>query len=83
LQTGDPKAEVGLELKVISACVLGGVALTGGRGTIMAIIWGMLIMGAVQRAMDLNQVGIYWQFLISGGILLTAVIVDRLKSKLA
>jgi L-arabinose transport system permease protein len=83
LQTGDPKAEVGLELKVISACVLGGVALTGGRGTIMAIIWGMLIMGAVQRAMDLKQVGIYWQFLISGGILLTAVIVDRFKSKLA
>lgn len=83
LQTGDPKAELGLELKVISACVLGGVALTGGRGTILAIIWGMLIMGAVQRAMDLKQVGIYWQYLISGGILLAAVIVDRFKSKLA
>ena len=82
LQTGDPKAEVGLELKVISACVLGGVALTGGRGSIFAVIWGMLIMGTVQRAMDLQQIGIYWQFLITGSILLAAVIIDRFKSKL-
>jgi L-arabinose transport system permease protein len=83
IQIGDPKAEVGLELKVISACVLGGVALTGGRGTIMSIIWGMLIMGAVQRAMELQGFDSFWQLLISGGILLAAVIIDRLKSKLA
>src|SRR6478609_1376110 len=83
LQVGDPKAGVGLELQVISACVLGGVALTGGRGTILSIIWGMLILGAVQRAMDLQQVGIYWQYLISGGILMAAVILDRFKNKLA
>ncbi len=82
LQIGDPKAEIGLELKVIAACVLGGVALTGGRGTILAIIWGMLIMGVVERAMQFKQVEIYWQYVISGSILLAAVIVDRFKSKL-
>ena len=80
LQTAAPQAEIGLELKVMSACVLGGVALTGGRGTILAIIWGMLIMGTVQRAMDLKQVGIYWQYVVSGSILLVAVIVDRFKT---
>lgn len=83
LQSGDPSAQVGLELKVISACVLGGVALTGGRGTILAIIWGMLIMGAVERSMQFKEVPIYWQYVISGGILLAAVIADRFKSKLA
>jgi L-arabinose transport system permease protein len=74
---------MGLELKVISACVLGGVALTGGRGTILAIVWGMLIMGTVAAAMQFKEVKFYWQYIISGGILLTAVIVDRFKSKLA
>lgn len=83
VQLGDPKAEMGLELKVISACVLGGVALTGGRGTILSIVWGMLIMGTVAAAMQFKQVPFYWQYIISGGILLAAVIVDRFKSKLA
>lgn len=80
LGTAAPQAGTGLELKVMSACVLGGVALTGGRGTILAVIWGMLIMGAAQKAMDLYQVPIFFQYLVSGGILLAAVIVDRFKT---
>ncbi|MFI5387670.1 MAG: L-arabinose ABC transporter permease AraH, partial [Fimbriimonadales bacterium] len=48
-QLGDPKQMVGLELKVISACVLGGVALTGGIGSIYHVIVGVLIMGTVQN----------------------------------
>ena len=80
-QLGDPKQMVGLELKVISACVLGGVALTGGIGSIYHVIVGVLIMGTVQNIMDLKDVSTFYQYLISGSILLAAVLLDRLKRR--
>lgn len=78
---GDPKEGQGLELRVISACVLGGVSLTGGVGTILAVIVGALIMGTVQNAMDLKNVPTFYQYVASGGILLAAVLLDRLKQR--
>jgi L-arabinose transport system permease protein len=78
---GNPNASIGLELRVISACVLGGVSLTGGVGTILAVIVGTLIMGTVQNAMDLHGVDTNKQYLVSGGILLAAVLFDKLKQK--
>lgn len=80
-QLGDPKTMVGLELRVISACVLGGVSLTGGIGAIGHVIVGVLIMGTVQNIMDLKSVPTFYQYLISGTILLAAVLLDRLKSR--
>lgn len=78
-QLGDPKGMVGLELRVISACVLGGVSLTGGIGSIHHVIVGVLIMGTVQNVMDLKSVPTFYQYLVSGAILLAAVLLDRLK----
>jgi len=78
---GDPKEGQGLELRVISACVLGGVSLTGGIGTILAVIVGALIMGTVQNAMDLKNVPTFYQYVASGLILLAAVLLDRLKRR--
>ncbi len=80
-QLGDPKSMVGLELRVISACVLGGVSLTGGIGAIYHVIVGMLIMGIVQNVMDLKSVPTFYQYLISGSILLAAVLVDQWKQR--
>jgi len=80
-QLGDPKMMQGLELRVISACVLGGVSLTGGVGSIGHVIVGVLIMGTVQNVMDLNSVQTFYQYLISGAILLAAVLLDRLKQR--
>ncbi|HWA82431.1 MAG TPA: L-arabinose ABC transporter permease AraH [Fimbriimonadaceae bacterium] len=80
-QLGDPKGMVGLELRVISACVLGGVSLTGGIGSIYHVIVGVLIMGTVQNVMDLKSVPTFYQYLISGAILLAAVLLDRLKRR--
>ncbi len=80
-QLGDPKGMVGLELRVISACVLGGVSLTGGIGSIHHVIVGVLIMGTVQNIMDLQSVPTFYQYLISGAILLAAVLLDRLKRR--
>ena len=78
-QMGDPKSMSGLELRVISACVLGGVSLTGGVGAIYHVVAGMLVMGIVQNVMDLKSVPTFYQYLISGAILLAAVLVDRFK----
>lgn len=80
-QIGDPKTMQGLELRVISACVLGGVSLTGGIGSIAHVIVGVMIMGTVQNVMDLKGVSTFYQYLISGAILLAAVLLDRLKQR--
>ncbi|VWC76604.1 arabinose ABC transporter permease [Burkholderia aenigmatica] len=77
MSLGDPKTSVGLELGVISACVLGGVSLTGGVATISGMLVGVLIMGSVQDAMSLLNVPTFYQYLIRGGILLLAVLFDQ------
>ncbi|MFX1767212.1 L-arabinose ABC transporter permease AraH [Paraburkholderia sp. A1RI-2L] len=79
MSLGDPKTSVGLELGVISACVLGGVSLTGGVATISGVLVGVLIMGAVQDAMSLMNVPTFYQYLIRGGILLLAVLFDQFR----
>ncbi|RYG86870.1 L-arabinose ABC transporter permease AraH [bacterium] len=80
-QLGDPKTFQGLELRVISACVLGGVSLTGGVGSVGHVVVGVLIMGTVQNVMDLKSVPTFYQYLVSGAILLAAVLLDRLKTR--
>ena len=76
---GDPNTSMGLELAVISACVLGGVALSGGVATITGVVVGVLIMGCVQNAMGLLNVPTFYQYLVRGAILLLAVMFDRWK----
>ena len=78
--SGQPTTAEGLELQVISACVLGGVSLTGGIGTIGGTLMGVLIMGIVQNAMNLRNIETFWQMVVSGGILLAAVMLDRLRT---
>lgn len=79
--SGQPSAGEGLELQVISGCVLGGVSLTGGVGTISGTIAGVLIMGMVKNAMDLKNVPTFWQLVATGAILLAAVLLDRFKNR--
>lgn len=80
LSLGDPKTSTGLELAVISACVLGGVSLSGGVATIGGVVIGVLIMGCVQNALGLLNVPTFYQYLVRGGILLLAVSFDRWKN---
>jgi len=77
--SGQPNASQGLELQAISGCVLGGVSLTGGIARIGGVAVGVLIMGAVQNAMSLKNIDAFWQLVVSGGILLAAVLIDRIK----
>ncbi len=79
MTSGQPKSSDGLELQVISACVLGGVSLTGGIGRMSFVIAGVFIMGVVQNAMNLKNVDPFYQYVVSGTILLLAVLFDRVK----
>lgn len=66
---------------VISACVLGGVSLSGGVASISGVLVGVLIMGSVQNAMSLLNVPTFYQYLIRGAILLLAVLFDQLRQR--
>lgn len=79
MTSGQPKTSEGFELEVISACVLGGVSLAGGVGTMGFVIAGVLIMGIVQNVMNLLNVDYFYQYVARGLILLGAVAFDRLK----
>lgn len=79
MTSGQPMTSQGFELQVISACVLGGVSLTGGIGNIGFVIAGVLIMGIVQNVMDLKNVDSFYQYVARGIILMGAVGFDRLK----
>jgi L-arabinose transport system permease protein len=79
MTSGQPMSSQGFELEVISACVLGGVSLTGGIGSMSFVIAGVLIMGIVQNVMNLMNVAPFYQYVARGLILLGAVLFDRLK----
>ncbi|MFA6959248.1 MAG: L-arabinose ABC transporter permease AraH [Opitutaceae bacterium] len=81
MTSGQPNTSLGLELEVISACVLGGVSLSGGVARISAVVAGVLIMGLVQNAMNLLNIPPFYQYVARGLILLCAVMLDRIKSR--
>jgi L-arabinose transport system permease protein len=81
ITSGQPNTSLGFELEVISACVLGGVSLTGGVGSMGFVIAGVLIMGIVQNAMNLLNVPTFYQYVARGLILLAAVLFDRWKRR--
>lgn len=81
MASGQPNSSAGLALDVISACVLGGVSLSGGVGTMTGTVVGVLIMGTVQNAMNLENVPTFYQYIARGLILLTAVAFDQLRQR--
>jgi ribose transport system permease protein len=76
-----PKAGLGAEMRIISACVIGGSSLGGGVGTVLGSVAGLILLSIVNNGLILLDVSIYWQDFINGAILLLAVTVDKLSSK--
>lgn len=82
LTSGQPMNSMGLELSAISACVLGGVSLTGGIGKMSTVVAGVLILGTVENAMNLLNIDPFTQYIVRGAILLAAINLDQYKQKL-
>ena len=72
----DPLAGTGLELDAIAACVIGGVSLKGGRGTVMGVLFGALIMACLLNGMTLLAVSPEFKFIARGAVLSLAVWMD-------
>jgi len=69
---------VGLELKVISAVVIGGASVSGGRGTLLGTLLGVVLLGAIGPALTFLGVNAYWEKAVQGAIILAAVAVDAI-----
>jgi ribose transport system permease protein len=70
-----------LELRVISAVVIGGASLQGGEGTVLGAVLGMLLMQLIVYSLTLLGVDIYWSMLVIGTTLLVAVMIDTINKR--
>jgi rhamnose transport system permease protein len=73
----DPKAGTGMEMKVIAAAVVGGAAISGGRGTLLGTLFGVLLLGTIGSALVFLRLEAQWEEAIQGGIILLTVALDR------
>jgi ribose/xylose/arabinose/galactoside ABC-type transport system permease subunit len=75
-----PSAAIGYELLVITAILLGGTSLAGGRGSVLRTALGVMIIGVLNNGMVLMSVPTFYQISAHGLLMLAAVILDRLRS---
>lgn len=81
VNTGDPTAGLNYELLAITAAIIGGTNLFGGRGSIMGTMIGALIMGVLQNGLNLMAVQAYYQQMAIGAVLIAAVWLDQVRSR--
>lgn len=74
-------AGVGAELRVITAVILGGASLTGGKGTVGGALLGVLFMALVTNILIISRVSSYWQGIVIGVILILAVALDAVQTR--
>jgi rhamnose transport system permease protein len=67
---------LGFELQVIAACVIGGVSVSGGVGTVAGVVMGALFLGIVKNALPLIGVSPFWQMAIAGAVITVAVAIN-------
>jgi len=76
-QTADPNLGTGYELDVIAAVIIGGAKLTGGSGTVLASVLGLLLIKMIQNGLVIAGVSIYLLVVVSGLVVIAAVAIDR------
>ena len=81
LTIGDPTTATGLELDIIAAVVIGGASLSGGQGTIFGTLVGALIMTCVANGCTKMELANWVQEIVTGGIIIAAVTLDRFRHR--
>lgn len=76
-----PNSGTGLELRTIAAVVVGGVAISGGRGNLWGVFAGLLLLACISPALTHLHVEAYWEKAIQGAIILLAVVADGWRSR--
>jgi rhamnose transport system permease protein len=74
-------AGLGLELQVIAAVIVGGVAVTGGKGSLGGALLGVILLGIIGPALTFLGISAWWERAVQGVIILAAVALDRLPEK--
>jgi putative multiple sugar transport system permease protein len=82
LNSATPSAGNSFELDVIAACFIGGASASGGVGKVMGVVIGAFVMGVMNNGMSILGIGIYWQYVVKGLVLLAAVYVDGYQKNL-
>jgi ribose transport system permease protein len=80
INSGEPTAGLSYELTAITATILGGTNLFGGRGSVVGTLIGALIMGVLQNGLNLLAVRPFYQQIAIGAVLILAVWLDRINS---
>lgn len=78
-----PDMQQGGEMDVIAACVIGGVSMSGGRGTVLGALLGSLILTTIAKALPLVGIGALWQNTIKGVLILVVVMVNVILQRIA
>jgi len=81
LDAADPKAGLGYELDSIAAVVIGGISLSGGRGSIFGTVLGCLIIGVLNNGLFLLDVSPFWQQVVKGFVIIAAVALDKVGAR--
>lgn len=76
-----PTAGAGAEIRTIAAAILGGASLNGGQGTVFGTVLGLILLNLVSNGLIIMNVPVYWQDLINGIILLSAVAFDYISHR--
>lgn len=77
----DPTAGGGLELRTIAAVVVGGVSISGGRGNLLGVVVGLLLLSSINPALTYLGVSAFWEKAIQGAIILLAVVADGWRTR--
>lgn len=81
--SGFPNAGIGIELDAIAAVIIGGASFFGGRGSVLGVLAGVLIMGLLRNGLNINNVSAFWQMVLIGIVIIVAVYIDVIRRKAA
>jgi len=79
MQTATPAMAGDMLFEVVASCVIGGVSLSGGRGTILGVLGGVILLSMFRTALNILDVSVYIVEVIRGLLILIAIIIDSLK----
>ncbi len=81
LNSAQPNAGMSYELDAIAAIVIGGTSLSGGKGSVMGTVLGVLLIGVLNNGLVLLNVSPFWQQVVKGLVILLAVVIDKSNKK--
>lgn len=79
--SAQPTAGTAFETEAIAACAMGGVSFSGGKGAVVGIFLGALLMGIINNGMNLMYISSYWQLVVKGAIIVASVLYSIYSSK--